>query len=226
MKRSLVGFGALVAAASLAVSGLTAPAAAAPVAETFFDGPPSSQVYIKDVAFGGTGCNRDNTTVSLSNDRKVMTMIHDEFEVKAGLVNNSNGTTVWENLVRKNCAVTLQLAFPRGWQFAVVTAIFSGYADLARKADGTQTTTYKWAGESKNSVGSTKLTGPYADMYAFTDKRPTLSYSECGATRALNYNAMVAVNSGRAPRDSSSLMTLDTQEVDVATEWSFQWRSC
>jgi len=221
MKRTLAGLGAVIAA----VAGFSAPASAASSIDTGIV-PPAHSVSISGVIFGGTGCTKNDTSLAMSDDGQTMTLIHDAFVVEAGRIVNPNGSVAFKSNNRKNCAVSLQLNYPQGFSFVVAHATFRGFADIAKGATGIQTTTYNWAGHTETAKGQSKQAGPFMNTYSYSDEVQDLAYSDCNGKSRLTYNAQVAVNAGTADRTLTSYMTLDTQEVNVSTEWNFSWKHC
>ena len=66
-----------------------------------------------------------------------MTAIFDQFNAKIG-----PGSTT----ARENCVVSLEMWYPNGWQYSVLTTIFKGFASLDNRTTGYQQSTYAFSG--------------------------------------------------------------------------------
>ena len=114
---------------SLFVSALIASAlAAAP-------GPNPSQTYIAGLTYGGTGCPPGTVASSFSPDRTTFTMIFDSFIASSG-----PGVPVTDS--RKNCQINVDMRYPSGWSYSIVSVDYRGYASLPAGVSATQKATY------------------------------------------------------------------------------------
>ena len=174
-------------------------------------------VEFRSVSYNGRGCPRGTVIKSISPDSKAFTLAFSEYVAEVG-----RGIARSESY--KNCVVTVDLDFPGGWQWAVTKFDYRGFAALDDDVKGTQKTRYWFQGYDHGSAQST-LTGPYDDDYHFTDYVSTITWSPCGATRALNINSDIRLNN-RDNRRGTGFMTLDSLDGSVAWEFGIQWRRC
>lgn len=83
-----------------------------------------------------------------------MTLIFDAYVASIG-----QGVAVTEN--RKNCQLNIQIHYPGGFQFSVLSADYRGYAALeSSKVSGLQKSTYYFSGQTAQFSTQTSFTGP------------------------------------------------------------------
>ncbi|MDC0749183.1 DUF4360 domain-containing protein [Polyangium mundeleinium] len=211
MKKLLV---ALVAASS-AVLGISSQADAQPY--DLVDAPEG--VQIRGLVYNGTGCPQSSVAGTLSEDRKALELIFGAFTAEASQVGLPSEA-------RKFCQITVDLAFPQGYSFSLVSGDYRGYADLQAAVVGTQTSSYYFTGGFGYTF-RTKIVGPFSENYFRRDNLALEAavWSPCGATRPLNINTQAAVST-LANRAGSGLMTLDTLSLVVRQTYGLAWRKC
>ena len=211
MKKQLV---ALVAAGS-AVLGIASQAEAQPY--ELVDAPEG--VEIRGLVYNGTGCPQNSVAGTLSEDRKALELIFGAFTAEASPLGLPSEA-------RKFCQLTVDLDFPQGYSFSLVSADYRGYADLEEKVVGTQTSTYYFTGGFGRSF-RTRLVGPFSENYFRRDNLTleAVVWSPCGATRPLNISTQAAVST-LASRNGAGLMTVDSLSLVVRQTYGVVWRKC
>lgn len=96
---------------------------------------------ISKVGTGGTGCPQGTVSTIISDDRSVVTLIYDSYVASIG-----PGIAVTEQ--RKNCQLTLELEYPGGFQYSILSADYRGYANIEKGITGTLKSTYYFAGKA------------------------------------------------------------------------------
>ncbi|KAJ3345298.1 hypothetical protein HDU91_007394, partial [Kappamyces sp. JEL0680] len=76
--------------------------------------PDPSTVYVNGITYGGSGCPAGSVATAFSADRTIFTMIYDSFIASSG-----TGVPVTES--RKNCQVNVDMHYPQGWSYAIVS---------------------------------------------------------------------------------------------------------
>jgi hypothetical protein len=94
------------------------------------------------VAYGGTGCPQGSVASAISGDKTTMTLIFDEYVASIG-----PDVAATEN--RKNCQLNIDIYYPGGFQFSVLSADYRGYASLEKGVTGTQKSTYYFSGQTE-----------------------------------------------------------------------------
>jgi hypothetical protein len=147
-----------------AVLALAASTIAAPTVESRADKPDPSQVTIKGITTSGTGCpqgsvgkfiSSDLTTYVNSHEHHLFnvtnfcsfTLIFDKYVVQIG-----PGVSQTES--RKFCQINLQLHYPSGFQYSIMSTIYRGYAALDSGVTGTQEATYYFSGRESRHYHS------------------------------------------------------------------------
>ena len=108
---------------------------AALIASAAAQGPDPSQTYIAGLTYGGSGCPAGTVASSFATDRKTFTMIFDSFVASSG-----TGVAITEN--RKNCQINVDMYYPQGWSYSIVSVDYRGYASLPAGVTATQKATY------------------------------------------------------------------------------------
>ena len=161
--------------ATLATSALLL-ASTASFAETVTLGLPS---------YGGSGCPTGSASATVSPDGQELSVIFDKFVANNG---------------RKNCALTIPVKVPNGFQVSIYTMDYRGY--VAPKTTGRLTTDYFFAGQRTSPI-TRVITGE--KNYSERDTVATMAnvWSKCGDSVNMRVNAaMAASGKGDATVDS------------------------
>jgi len=181
--------------------------------------PDPSQVYVLGIAYGGTGCPQGSVGISLSTDRKTFTLIFDEYVASLG-----PGIRVTEN--RKNCQINVNLQYPQGFQYSLLSADFRGYVGIDAGVTATQKATYYFSGITEQASTETRFTGPVSKDYLIHDEIPFTStvWAPCGQPQALNINSQILLQSSKS--GASGLLTTDSIDGKVTFILGLQWAVC
>jgi hypothetical protein len=114
-------------------------------------------VKILKVGTGGTGCPQGTVNTIISDDQTVVTLIYDTYVASIG-----PGIAVTEQ--RKNCQLTLELQYPGGFQYSILSADYRGYANIEKGVTGTLKSTYYFAGLAPQVCGSIYIEEIIADI--------------------------------------------------------------
>ncbi|KAF2124544.1 hypothetical protein P153DRAFT_390583 [Dothidotthia symphoricarpi CBS 119687] len=195
-------------------------AAAAPALDPFTgDAPPSGQVTIRGVTYGGTGCPQGTMSYQISEDKTTMTLIFDQYVASVG-----PGIEITEQ--RKNCQLNVDLLYPGGFQYSVFSADYRGYASIQKGVTGTLKSTYYFSGQTAQSSTDTTFTGPYSGDYLKHDVATSTStvWSPCGAPAALNINSQVRL--AQNDTKANGLLTNDSTDLKFKQVAYIQWQKC
>lgn len=97
------------------------------------------QVKIMGVTYGGTGCPQGSVGYTISDDRSTVTLIYDSYVASIG-----PGIAITEN--RKACQINLDIQYPGGFQYSILSADYRGYAAIDKGVTGTLKSTYYFSG--------------------------------------------------------------------------------
>ena len=145
----------------------------------------TDKLTIGDPDYGGTGCPAGTASATVSPDGQELSVLFDQYVANNG---------------RKNCALTIPLHVPNGFQVAIYTMDYRGY--VAPRTIGKFTTDYFFAGQ--RSTPSTK-TFRGETNYSTRDTIGTMTnvWSRCGDNLNMRINTgMVASGRGDASVDS------------------------
>jgi hypothetical protein len=183
--------------------------------------PDPAKVFVAGITYGGTGCPSGTVSTALSSDRTTFTMIFDKFVASSG-----PGVPVTEQ--RKNCQVNVDLRYPNGWSYSIVSVDYRGYAQLPAGVSATQKANYYFAGQTQQVSSESVFNGPYDNDYLSSDKIPISAYiwSPCGAISRGNVNAQVRLSGNAAALSRGAQVTVDSIDGKVKQIYGLQWRRC
>jgi hypothetical protein len=162
----------------------------------------------------GSGCPAGTAAVAVSPDREAFTVTYSKY------ISELSGER------DRNCQLSMVVNVPGGFTYAVASADYRGFADLADGAKGILFGTYYFGGEQGTAYTQHDLVGPLTDNWQFTDE---VGYADqvwhpCGAKRNLNANTRLLI-SGKA-EDRSSYLSMDSTDVNFSTKYHFSWAAC
>ncbi|CAI6334689.1 unnamed protein product [Periconia digitata] len=168
--------------------------------------PPPGSVTIQGVTYGGTGCPQGTLSAQLSDDRTTVTLIFDTYIASIGPT-----VAVTEN--RKNCQLNVNIKYPGGFQYSVLSADYRGYAAIQKGVEGLLKSTYYFSGQTQQSITEYSFVGPVTGDYLKSDKADSTStvWSPCGANGLLNINSQVRLTASNA--SASGLLTTDSTDL-------------
>jgi hypothetical protein len=130
---------------------------------------------------------------------------------------------------RKNCQLNINLQYPSGFQYSVLSTQFRGYAYLSSaNVTGTQQATYYFSGSTAQASTSTNFKGPQDGDYLVSDDIPFSStiWSPCGQALPLNINSQVRLTKPSADTGSTGQLTQDSADGKVQYIVGVQWQKC
>lgn len=108
--------------------------------------PPNDSVMIGRVTTSGNGCLQGSIPFNISNhDRSVVFQRLTQFHVALG-------PNIAAAEKTKNCAIHIQIAYPKGWQFLLQQSSYGGYARLDKGVSGLFNAQYYLSSAPGNSV--------------------------------------------------------------------------
>ena len=167
--------------------------------------------------YGGNGCPANTASVTLSDDKKSLSIIFDQFIVEAGGMNKT--------LERKSCNIAIPVHVPQGLSVSVINVDYRGYVSLPNQASARLTAEYFLAGSLGPRFDKT-FTGRTDTDYTFKNDIGVQAqvWSRCGADTILRVNAAMLVKTNRY-RDEA-MATVDSADFKAGMLYKLQWRSC
>lgn len=167
-----------------------------------------------------------------------MTLIYDSYYASIG-----PGVAITEQ--RKNCQLTLELEYPGGFQYSILSADYRGYANIDKGITGTLKSTYYFAGKAPqvciappdapcpaNAPQTTTeytFNGPITGDYLKHDEADSTSVvmSPCGSKgNLLNINSQVRLTSASSTSKASGLLTTDSTDLKFKQVVYVNWQKC
>ena len=167
--------------------------------------------------YGGNGCPANSASVTLSDDKKSLSIIFDQFIVEAGGMN--------KNLERKSCNIAIPVHVPSGYSVSVVNVDYRGYVSLPSQASARLSAEYFLAGSLGPRFNKT-FNGRTDTDYIFKNDIGIEAqvWSPCGADTILRVNAAMLVKTNRY--GDEALATVDSADFKAGLLYKFQWRRC
>jgi hypothetical protein len=192
---------------------------AAPANAAMPTNPPDDKIVIDVVTANGSGCKPGTREVSVSPDNSAFTVSYSDYTVNT----KPHDTT----LVRKNCALVLNVHVPQGFTYAVAKADYRGFASLGHGATGLEKASYYFQGDSQTVGAEHPFAGPLEDNWQTTDEAAIGSYvyAPCGATRYFVINTELRLR-GLASATGTSMLTMDSTDGSIDTIYQFHWKEC
>lgn len=180
-----------------------------------------TQVLADDIrlgvaGYGGNGCPAGSASVTLSPDRKSLSIIFDQFQLAAGYD---------KRLDRKSCNIAIPVHVPQGYSVSIFKADYRGFNSLPRGAKSTFSAEYFLAG-----IRGPKLTrnfyGPLDQDYLIENDLLIEAevWSACGADVNLRVNASMTLQTNS--RRDDALSTVDTADFTSGIVYHFKWKRC
>jgi hypothetical protein len=180
--------------------------------------PAAGAVQVTVASAAGSGCPSRHAEAALNAANTDLMLDYEPFAALA-----TPGASPTD--ARRNCQVSLTVAVPDGYTFAIQRTTHEGYANLADGATGTQRTSWYWQGTSQTGSLSHVYGGPYGGSFRATDELgvAALVWRPCGSTRNLNINAEVVVNAG-----SSAPAAMNFMAIGIGDESAYHlvWQRC
>ena len=178
-------------------------------------------VYIKNIAYNGSGCPIGSVAENLSSDKQAFTLTFAEYIAEAG-----PGLSLRDG--RKNCQITLDLHVPQGWQYSVGTFDYRGFVVLDRGMQAKHTTSYYFQGQGRTGRFQNTMNGAMDEVFQFRQRVGLESFvwSSCNAERALNINTAISVRRKGGSRRAEGIIGTDSADGSIQQIWGIRWRRC
>jgi len=154
---------------------------------------------------------------------QVITFGFDSFQAYIG-----PGTNVADR--SKNCQLHLTVNYPKGYNFAVLSSTYHGFALLEQGVDADFFSTYYYSQKASDTF-TTRTTisggGVWSDGQVYTKEdvvpQPIVK-APCGDTAILNINNRINLKSNN--NGASGMITNDDATVDLSQQLVINWYQC
>ena len=185
--------------------------------------PNADEIYIRSVAYAGTGCPEETVSQNISPDRKAVSFLFAEFlaEITAGMSEEERAIQG-----KKDCELTIDLQYPNGWTYSVASVDYRGFADFDDGVSAQRRTTIKFADDSKNESFSSALIAGFKGDFSFRDtfdiKEEVLA--PCGTVKPLIIKIEAELLADNL--ESSGFLSLDTLDGEMSHQFGIKWTEC
>lgn len=176
-----------------------------------------NDVQLGTPGYGGNGCPANSASVTLSDDKKSLSIIFDQFIVEAG--------GMFKTTERKTCNIAIPVHVPSGFSVSVIDVDYRGYVSLPAQASSRLTAEYFLAGSlgprfDKTFVGRTDTDYTFKNVIGINAQ----VWSPCGADTILRVNAAMLVKTNRY--NDEAMATVDSADFKAGMLYQMQWRRC
>jgi hypothetical protein len=182
---------------------------------------PPADVRITNVAYAGSACPPGTASVTLAPEATSFTLVLDNSLARIG-----PEVPLPESW--KTCRVSLTVAAPAGFTYAVASADYRGSAALAAGSRALQRATYAFEGDPAQVSTTREFRGPFAASWHVHDATDAaaLVWAPCGAERALEIDAQVRLATESADPTSTSSISMEMAGGGTAQTFHLSWRRC
>ena len=184
--------------------------------------PPPGQITISVVTVNGSGCRHRSAAVAISPDNTAFTVTYSDYLAQVGV-----GAKPVDK--SRDCELDLQIDVPQGFTYAIASADYRGFADLATGASSTEQANYYFQGNPHTTPSSHTFNGPYEGNWEGADSVPVdaLVFAPCGKKKDFNINTQLTVDPGTSDTSTTnSFMTMDSTDGAFNTVYQFAWEQC
>ncbi|GGK14839.1 hypothetical protein GCM10010124_04270 [Pilimelia terevasa] len=197
--------------ASAALAGATSSSAATRA-------PRADEIEIDLVNFAGNGCNRGNTTDFTSPDKKVVSLLFDDFKAYAPAVPGE------PNHRSRDCKIIFRVTYPKGLTFAVVDSIYRGYLNMEPQSSAMFKATYRFTGEQDHSFVEETYKGPLLDPFQVDKRVGRVVFAPCGGRQTFVIDQALHITPG--PARERGEISMVSQDHQASTKYHLEWKTC
>jgi hypothetical protein len=157
----------------------------------------------------GTGCTAGTSSVALSSDQTILSVIFSEFNVESESGND-----------RANCAMVIPIKVPDGYRLKVFKIDYRGFVSLPNRTASAELITKNALVDHRIKRGqnnsSKTFLGPKEKEFSDTQALRDAWSSECGAQTEIQLETLLVLhNRGNRQRDMAQV-TLDSLDTEGA----------
>lgn len=205
------------------IVGLMSAAAAAAMifgAQVGYSQESPGSVPFGEPTYSGSGC--PDGSIAFAPTETAFTMLFDSYSASAG-----TGAT-WRDTF-KTCTIDIPVEVPAGWQIAIDSVDYRGYASVTEKATASLKSWYHIWGKGWSNYGTSResiFKGP-ADTDYFRRDVSTSSernrWSKCGGSHKLRLHSYLYAH---ARRGANALIQMDAADGAASLRYGMTWKRC
>lgn len=180
----------------------------------------ADDIALGEPSYGGNGCPQGTVGASLSPDKKVLSIIFDQYMAKA------DANTY---LDRKSCQLGVPIHVPQGLSLSVLKLDYRGYSFVPAGASALFEVEYFLKSFNSSNTGpkvSKAFNGPMDSDYLITNNIGVSSvvWSACGEDVNLRVNSSIRARTNSKKYDT--IITVDSTDIAAGMIYSLQWKKC
>ena len=180
---------------------------------------------IRGVRLTGSGCSESDASASVTPDGTFLSVLFDNFKAEIG----NGSANPQAAALKKQCTVLIDMDVPFGYQYALETTEFRGFAALPASAYGYHRFTQLVPNGVPN-MRETQLRGPIGDNYeSIVRQKPGRSpWSVCNSPQQ-TVQILAELSVAYLPRTTDRSMAqinLDSVDTGVQSRFKMTWRPC
>ncbi|KAF4582120.1 secreted protein [Ophiocordyceps camponoti-floridani] len=172
---------------------------------------------IRDIGIIGSGCSQEHDQVYIDKSGTV-------FEVSFSDYGVESGPDVRAKEWRKNCKLSLNLEYSRGFQFRLVGTNMAGYAAIPWGSSGQCVNSFSFAGNGADRIDYiVKFRGPLNGRFDLESTSGLSAWSSCGKSSSiLNLNTACNIDQ----TDYKAYIAVDEVSGKMTVKCGIEWRRC
>ena len=180
---------------------------------------------IRGARLTGSGCNNSSATATVTPDGTYLSVLFDNFSVEIGTGSANPQATA----LKKQCTVLIDMDVPFGYQYAIDTTEFRGFAAMPTSAYGYHRFSQVVPGAVPN-LREVQLRGPSASNYeSIIRQKPGRSpWSVCNNPQQ-TVQILAELSLAYLPKTTDRSMAqinLDSVDTGVSSRFQLTWRRC
>jgi len=193
------------------------------------DHPDWSQVFIRNPKYFGSGCPKGSVDPTLADDGSWLNLAFSKFEAQVypGSIPSQS---------HKNCQLSFELHFPKGWSVTLFDTTISGFVKLDKRVTASEESTYHFGGNPQDTATfkcpRKGWVGALSKSFSCTDQLllEAFVWSSCkGTYETLFINTQIDVDNDKNPKGSGFINIQSAESVVVDTwvhRYGCRWKRC
>ncbi len=178
-----------------------------------------AQFKIGDVSYGGNGCPNGSASIVMTEERKTISILFDQFKAEAG-------NTTGKRIDRANCNLRIPLQVEPGYSMALIKVDYRGFSAVPAGGSATFDADYIFAG-AKGPKHNKKFNRPGSAEFLISNPIEVQAWSACGKNIMFGINATaIAMTNSQMEQ---TMMIVDSADINMSNPgivYSFTSRKC
>jgi hypothetical protein len=176
----------------------------------------ADDIKLGEPVYGGSGCPAGSASVTLTDDRKALSVLFDQYMVQAG-----DGVS----LDRKSCNLAIPVHVPQGYSISIYEVDYRGFASVPRGGMAQFNVEYFFAGSSGPRTRQ-YFQGPRDRDFLISHRLgvEAVVWSRCGEDVILRVNSNILARTNRS--QDPAFVSVDSADVNSALVYHVAWKRC